>query len=271
LFIETTSTTMNVLSALRSNLFFFSLLLLTGCAVSNTNLQLTPVTGDVAQLEGRLITKAEVDSVVVVASFEREDMEYLAMDIEIKNLSSRPLNFDPSDFRYVALDANEDTLREARNPQLPVFRFAANPSTEGELVKDKVKREERRIKTAKILNTVLLVAAVASDVSSSTRRQSYDSWARNRIAHNNAYNLIQTKRVIDHATFANRMQQYDFEGYRWKELALHRTYIQPGESVRGFVYLPKTKQATFLRLLYPRPETDGVTLTFMQSTGRKAQ
>jgi hypothetical protein len=260
---------MNTKSTLRSGLLFLSsVIALSSCAPTQV-LQLTPVTGDVAQLEGRMVTKAEVDSVVVVASFEREDMEYLAMDIEIKNRSSRPLDFDPSNFRYVALDANEDTLRETRNPQLPLFRFAANPVTEGELVKDKVVREERRIKTAKIINTFLLVAAIASDVSSSSRRQGYDSWARNRIAHNNTYNLIQAKRVIDHATFANRMQQYDFESYRWKELALHRTYVQPGESVRGFIYLPKTKAAAFVKLLYPRPETSGVTLTFMQSVARK--
>ncbi len=246
-------------------LLFLTALTLGGCASSTSYLSLTPVTGEVAQIEGRMVTRAESDSLMVVASFEREDMEYLAMDIEIKNRSNQAIDFDPSRFRYVALDANEDTLRDERNASLPVFRFAANPATEVELVKDKVAREERRIKTAKVINTVLLVAAIASDVSSSSRRQDYGSWARNRVAHNNAYNLIQAKRVIDHGVFANRMQQFDFESYRWRELAVHRTYIQPGESVRGFVYLPKAKQAAFLRLIYPMAETGGVTLTFMQT------
>lgn len=255
-----------------NGLLLLTALAIGGCASQSTYLQLTPVSGDVARVDGRMVTKAEADSVVVVASFEREDMEYLAMDIEIKNRSSRPIDFDPSRFRYVALNASEDTLRDAKNPNVAVLRFAANPATESELVNDKVAREERRIKTAKIVNTVLLVAVIASDVSSSSRRQSYDGWARNRVAHNNAYNVIQAKRVIDHGTFANRMQRYDFERYRWRELAIRRAYIQPGESVRGFVYLPKAKEAAFLRLLYPMPETGGVSLTFRQEmTKQKAR
>jgi len=257
-------------NAMKTNvLLLIFALCLGGCASTQTYLQLTPVTGDVARIEGRMVTRAEADSVVVVASFEREDMEYLAMDIEIKNRSSHTIDFDPSNFRYVALDANEDTLHEPRNQMLALFRTAANPSLETELVKDKVARETRRLKTAKIINTVLLVAAVASDVSSSSRRQSGDSWVRNRITHDGMYNLIQAKRVIDHGVFANRMQRYDFESYRWRELALRRAYIQPGESVRGFVYLPKTMQASFIKMLYPMPEANSVTLTFMQSTTKQ--
>ncbi len=240
-----------------------------GCASNATYLQLTPVTGDVAQVDGRMVTRGEADSVVVVASFEREDMEFLAMDIEIKNRSNRAIDFDPSNFRYVALDANEDTLREVQNKSMALLRTAANPALETELVKDKVDKEKRRLKTAKIINTVLFVAIVASDVSSSSRRQSGESWVRNRISHDGAYNLIQAKRVIDHGTFANRMQRYDFESYRWRELALRRTYIQPGESVRGFVYLPKAMQASFIKMLYPMPETGAITFTFMQSTTRQ--
>ncbi|MCY7358531.1 MAG: hypothetical protein LH609_13945 [Rudanella sp.] len=240
-----------------------------GCASNATYLQLTPVTGDVARIDGRMVTRGEADSVVVVASFEREDMEYLAMDIEIKNRSNRAIDFDQSNFRYVALDANEDTLREARNQSMALLRTAANPALETELVKDKVDKEKRRLKTAKIINTVLFVAIVASDVSSSSRRQSGESWVRNRISHDGAYNLIQAKRVIDHGTFANRMQRYDFESYRWRELALRRIYIQPGESVRGFVYLPKAMQASFIKMLYPVPETGGITFTFMQSATKQ--
>lgn len=236
---------------------------LSGCA-SSKYLQLTPVTGDVAHVEGRMVTKAEVDSLVVVASFEREDMEYLAMDIEIKNKSSRPVRVDPVNFRYVALTASEDTLRESHNPALVVARTAADPTAEGERVKSKVAREERRLKTARIINTVLLVATVASDISSSTRRQSVESRFQNRVAHNNAYQLIQAKRVIDHGVFADRMQQYGFETYRWSELALQRTYIEPGESVRGFVYLPKANAAQFIRLNYPVSEQSQVSLVFSQ-------
>ncbi|RYZ81803.1 MAG: hypothetical protein EOO68_35335, partial [Moraxellaceae bacterium] len=57
---------------------------------------------------------------------------------------------------------------------------------------------------------------------------------------------LAAKRIIDYSTFANRMQRYDYEEYRWRELALKANTLAPGESVRGFVYLPKVANARYL-------------------------
>lgn len=227
--------------------------------------QLHPVSGPIAPVDGRLVTKASADSVEVVASYEREDMEYLALDIEVKNRTAKSIDINPADFQIDLLNADRQPLNLARMVNV---RQAADPSYEASRTDFKIKQEEKRLKRAKVLNTVLLVAVVASDIASSTSRSTnrdYQSWVSNRITHDMAYNAIQVKRVIDHGTFADRMQRYQFEGYRWRALALKRSLVQPGESIRGFVYLPKVKEAAFLNLSYPTASGTPIQLLFEQT------
>lgn len=237
---------------------------LSSCAPMVTTYQLKPVSGDVTTIDGRSVTKAEQNGVGVVASFEREDMEFVTLDVEIKNFTTQPIEVNPADFHLVALGTAKDTLSDPRNPALPLSRVAADPAYEAGRMGFKRKQEEKRLKRAKVFNTILMVAAVASDVSSSSRSRSYGEYVNNRITHNVAYQGIAVKRTIDYGTFANRMQRYDYEEYRWRELALKANTLAPGESVRGFVYLPKVQDARYLGISYNVPEKITVPLLFEQ-------
>ncbi len=247
---------------------------LVGCAPSVSRLTLQPASGDITTLDGRAVTKAERENVVVVASFEREEYDYVVLDVEIKNRTALPLDMNPADFRLVALGAAQDTLPDPKTATLPYLRAAANPGYESGRVELKQKQEVKRLKTAKIINTVLLVAVVASDVSSSVNNRNFGEWRSNRLSHDAAYQLVNIKRAADHGTFANRMQRYDYEAYRWRELALKATTVAPGESVRGLVFLPKMPQAQYIGLTYAAPEQPGISLLFRQTetiTGGRAK
>ena len=256
---------MQLLSALKSTTVIgLAIGLLTGCATTVTTLRLEPASGDITTIDGRSVTKAERNGVGVVASFEREDMDYVALDIEIKNRTDHPIDVDPADFHFVALGAAQDTLFDPKNAGLSLTRAAANPTYEAGRMGLKRKQEEKRLKRAKIFNTILMVAAVASDISSSGNNRSYGEWVTKRISHDFAYQAIAVKRAIDYGTFANRMQRYDYEEYRWRELALRANTLAPGESVRGFVYLPKVVNANYVALNYTVPEQAGIPLLFKQ-------
>jgi len=246
-------------------------ILLTACVPTVMTTRLTPVSGEVADIDGRPVTRAEANGVAVVASFEREDLEYAVLDIEVKNNTGQPIEVNPTNFRFVALGPAQDTLSNTSRPGQAVSRVAANPTYEAGRMSLKRKQEETRLKRAKIFNTILLVAAVASDVSSSGKNRSFQEYANNRIAHNFAYQAIGVKRAVDYGTFSNRMQQYDYEEYRWRELALKNSTIAPGESVRGFVYLPRIANANYLAITYSLPETGSVPLLFRQETVREKQ
>ncbi|MFD1139685.1 hypothetical protein ACFQ4C_01130 [Larkinella insperata] len=243
---------------------------LSGCA--SKVYQLTPVSGDVAEIEGRPTTKAEKDGIAVVASFERLDLQYVALDIEVKNKTDHPFEVHPADFEYTALDKEQKTLFSAvGTPQKPLMFSAADPVREADRTAINQQREVKRLKTAKVINTVLMVAAIASDVATSTNRNNHrpERWVQNRVTHNNIYAAIQTKRMIDHGLFADRMQRYEYETYRWKDLSMKPTRLQPGESVRGLVYLPMSREATYMLVNYPVSEHESVMITLRQEWVKK--
>lgn len=237
---------------------------LSSCAPTITTYQLEPASGEVTVIDGRPVTKAEQNGVGLVASFEREDLDFVTLDVEIKNKTDHPIDVNPADFHFTALGTAQDTLTDPRNPTLSLTRTAADPTYEAGRMNLKRKQEARRLKRAKVFNTILMVAAVASDISSSGNSRSYREYANNRVAHGLAYQGIAVKRAIDYSTFANRMQRYDYEEYRWRELALKANTLAPGESVRGFVYLPKVANARYLAILYSLPEQAKVPLLFKQ-------
>lgn len=237
---------------------------ISSCAPTVSTLQLEPVSGDVATIDGRAVTKVERNGVGVVASFEREDMEFITLDVEVKNRTNDTLNVNPADFRFVALGAQQDTLSDPRNTAATLAGAAADPSYEAGRIQLKQKQEVKRLKRAKVFNTVLMVAAIASDVSSSSKSRSYNEYIGNRVAHHFAYQGIAAKRAIDHSTFADRMQRYEYEEYRWGTIALKANSLAPGESVRGFVYLPKVQAARYLAISYSVPEQAPVPLLFKQ-------
>lgn len=229
-----------------------------------TTYRLEPISGDVTMIEGRPVTKAEQNGVGVVASFEREDLEFVTLDIEVKNRTNHPIDINPADFHFTALDVAQDTLPDPMNNSLTLSRVAADPAYEAGRIQLKRKQEEKRLKKAKVFNTILMVALVASDVSSSSNSRSYREYVNNRVAHGVAYQGLAAKRMIDYSTFANRMQRYDYEEYRWRELALKANTLAPGESIRGFVYLPKVANARYLAVNYAIPEQANVPLLFKQ-------
>ena len=238
---------------------------LSSCAPSlSTTYRLEPVSGDIATIDGRPVTKAEQNGVGVVASFEREDLEFVTLDIEIKNRTDHPIEVNPADFHFVALGASQDTLQDLQNPNMVLARSAADPAYEVSRMALKRKQEEKRLKRAKVFNTILMVATIASDVSSSSNSRSYREYASNRVVHGLAYQGIAVKRAVDYTTFSNRMQRYDYEEYRWRELALKANTLAAGESVRGFVYLPKVELAKYLSINYTLPEQASVPLLFKQ-------
>ncbi len=238
--------------------------LLTNCAPTRTTYRLEPASGDIATIDGRSVTKAERNGIGVVASFEREDMDFVALDVEVRNRTDHPIEVNPADFHFVALGAAQDTLTDPQNAGQPLVRTAANPVYEAGRMGFKRKEEEKRLKRAKVINTILLVALVASDVSSSGNNRSYREWVGNRVSHDFAYQAVAAKRAINYGTFANRMQRFDYEEYRWRELALRTSTLAPGESVRGFVYLPKLLNAKYLSINYTLPEETSIPLLFKQ-------
>ena len=92
--------------------------LLTACSPSTIitkTYSLRPISGDVATLDGKPVTRAEQNGVAVVASFEREEDDFVALDVEVKNLTNHIIEVNPADFKLIALGEARDTLTDPAN------------------------------------------------------------------------------------------------------------------------------------------------------------
>ncbi len=242
---------------------FAGLISLAGCAPGLY--QLRPVSGDVAWIEGREVTRIEQNGVVLVASYEFEDPKHMVLDVEIKNRTSAPLLVDPNDFFYFPFEEKGDTLRSHTNSLYASTYRAADPEEKiGQAVLE-IKRQKQRLIASSILNGVLLAATIASDIHSNRNDRSWQQRANNRYAHAQAYNFIIQKQVVDINLQKARTQQLQHERANWQEMALRKTTLPVGESVRGLLFLPKDPRASYLWLNYESPaDSTAMRLKFLQ-------
>jgi hypothetical protein len=249
------------------NKFYFLLLACVGFLTScSTNFyQLRPVSGDVAWLEGREVTRTEQNGVVLVASYEFEDPHHMVLDVEIKNRTSTPLLVDPNDFFFLPFNNQSDTLRNEQNPVYGSFYRAADPEEKIQQAILDVKREKQRLIASSIFNGILLVATVASDIHSSKNDRSWQQRANRQYAHAQAYNFIIQKQIADVNLQKVRTNRLENERANWQELALRKTTLPAGESVRGLLFLPKDTRASYLLLNYESPaDSTTMKLKFLQ-------
>lgn len=245
-------------------LFCASLLWLVGCTPSFYHLR--PASGDIAWIEGREVTRVEKNGVVLVASYEFEDPNHLVLDVEIKNRTAAPLLVDPNDFFYFPFESKGDTLRNKYNHFYASTYRAADPEQKIEQATLDIKRQKQRLIASSILNGVLLAATIASDIHSSNRNdRSWVHRANNRYAHAQAYNFIIQKQIADVHLQKARTEQLQHERGNWQEMALRKTTLPVGESVRGLLFLPKDSRASYLWLNYETPaDSTAMQVKFLQ-------
>ncbi|MFN8345535.1 MAG: hypothetical protein U0X91_11055 [Spirosomataceae bacterium] len=236
---------------------------LSGCSTSFY--QLRPVSGDIAWQEGREVTRTEQNGVVLVASYEFEDPHHMVLDVEVKNRTSAPLLVDPNDFFYLPFTHQNDTLRNERSPLYASFYRAADPEEKIQEATLEMKRAKQRLIASSIFNSVLLVATVASDIHSNKNDRSRQQRANHQYAHAQAYNFIIQKQIADVNLQKVRTNRLEHERANWQDLALRKTTLPAGESVRGLLFLPKDTRASYLLLNYESPaDSTTMKLKFQQ-------
>jgi hypothetical protein len=226
------------------------LILMGGCA--QPVFKLSPVAEQYIWNEGRQVVKQEQDSLKIVTSFDGEMGEYLVFDTEIFNRTSQNMDFNPTDFVGVMLNKNQDTIRLAQYNNTPAYYFAIDPDQKIRENEIAMRRAEARLKRARVIHALLLVANVVGDVASATsnRPKSVNEWTRERNLFATNYDVIAASNGISHINYQTTMGRLSHERGNWEVETLRRTTLRPGESLRGFIYIHKLKQAAYLRLTY---------------------
>ncbi|MDI9861595.1 hypothetical protein [Flectobacillus roseus] len=226
--------------------------IMTGCTPTRVfNLEPFGATNSTV-IDGRTIVKESKDSVDVVASFVGLYQDYAVFDIEVFNRTNHDLMVSPKDFRLTPL--NEDKTPYFYREQEQVGYLAIDPTEEIIKLDNRMVKEEKRLKTAKTVNTILAIAGAVTLVAGATKSSGYREAAsvRNTMALGESMLRIGlTKGAVDRSVYYSRMDQYSSQKDVWQQQTFLKNVIAPNSSLRGDVFIRYTSSAPLMQMSYP--------------------
>ena len=238
---------------------------------------------------GQPAAEAAADSVTLRLNFLGYEPDYLVFNAEYYNDSRRPIEIVPEAFAYapvreVGVVPPTQRIRHGERvpaavaaatqhlpwPALPPAPLLAlDPEPQIAQLQNGANQEATKASRTDWLGIALFAVALGTDIASTTRRRSetFEQAQTRAVIHNVAwaYQAVSSANRVRHAATAEALAQ---RAGQLSEYALRRVVLQPGQQVRGYVYLPRFDHADGLQVLAPVGQRR-VALSFVQSHQRR--
>ena len=260
----------------------------TGCAPSYL-LGVQPAQPHTLFASGQPTAEAAADSVALRLNFLGYEPEYLVFNAEYRNDSGRPIAIEPTAFAYAPLreaGVVPPTQRIRHGERVPAAVAAAtqqlpwpalppapltalDPEPQILQLQAGANHEAQKASRPDWVSLALFAVVLGTDIASTTRRrpETIDQAQMRAVIHNAAwaYQAVSSANRVRHAVTAEVLAQ---RAGQLSEYALRRVILQPGQQVRGYVYLPRFDHADGLQVLAPVGRQQ-VVLSFVQSHQRR--
>jgi len=237
---------------------------------------------------GHEAAEATADSVALRLNFLGYEPDYVIFNAEYRNDSRSPVEVVPTAFGWAPVRADgvvPPGRRVQRGERVPAAVAAATqhapwpalpaaplPALDPEpaigALDNGASQEAAKASRPDWAGLALFAVSLGMDIASSTRGYETRSQAQTRALVGQAavaYSVISNARRIHHAATADALAR---RATLLREYALRRVVLQPGEQVRGYVFLPRFDQADGLDVLAPVGRQQ-VGLRFVQSHQRR--
>ncbi len=214
---------------------------------TTTVMRLRPVNHESIFDGGKQIVKQEKDGVKIVASYDGRFEKYMVFDVEVFNNTSQPLTISPKNFTFTPLDENRQNLVSADGKYVYSYQ-GIEPEQQINYVQHEIVKQEAKIKRARVVNTVLFVGGIIALIAGSSGR-SEGAWRTAQLGET-VVQVAQVKRIIDHTNYYSKMDKLNREGQLWSQENFRTSTLQPGQSMRGGVFLETNSRAKFVQLSY---------------------
>ena len=236
-----------------TSIFIFS-------CISTNVMRLSPIEQESVFDNGKQIVKQENNGVKIVASYDGRFEKYMVFDVEIFNKTNQPLTVSPKDFSFIPLDQNRENL-VSEDEQFQYSYQGIEPEQKIKYVQLEMANQEAKIKRARVVNTFLFVGGLVALIAGSSGR-SEGAWRTAQLGET-VVQVAQVKRVIDYTNYYSKMDKLNREGQIWSQENFRTTILQPGQSVRGGIFLESDSRAKFVKLSY-KTEVDTINFMFKQ-------
>lgn len=237
---------------------------------------------------GQPQAEATADGVTLRLNFLGYEPDYVLFNAEYRNDSAQPVEIMPTAFAYAPVreaGVKPPSQRVQRGERVPAAVAAAtqqaawpalppaplpalDPEPQIAQLQNGASQEATKASRPDWVGVALFAVALGADIASSTHRYESVGQAQTRAAIHEAawvYNAISTSNRVRHAATAGAMAQ---RADVLSHYALRRVVLQPGQQVRGYVYLPRFDQADGLEVLAPVGHQQ-VALSFVQTHQRR--
>ena len=243
----------------KSLLLFFFLGTILSCSTTSV-MRLRPVEQESLSDNGKQIVKQEKNGVKVVVSYDGRFEKYMIFDVEVFNNTNQPLTISPKNFTFTPLDENKQNLISADGKYLYSYQ-GIEPQEQNNYVQHEMANQEAQIKRARVINTFLFVGGIVALIAGGSGR-SESAWRTAQLGES-VVQVAQIKRIIDHTNYYSKMDKLNREGQVWSQENFRTSTLQPGQSMRGGVFLESNPRAKFVQLSY-KTENEPINFLFEQ-------
>ena len=237
---------------------------MTSCSTTSI-MRLRPVEQESIWDGGKQIVKKEKDGLKVVVAYDGRFEKYMVFDVEVFNNTSQPLTISPKDFTFMPLDENKQNLVSEDGKYTYSYQ-GIEPQQQINYIAHEMATQETKIKRARVVNTFLFVGGIVALIAGSSGH-SENAWRTARLGEA-VVQVAQIKRVIDHTNYYSKMDKLNREGQVWSQENFRTSTLQPGQSMRGGVFLEANPRAKFVQLSY-KTEHEPINFLFEQWLERR--
>jgi hypothetical protein len=231
-------------------------LLVFSCTTTSV-MRLRPVEQESIFDGGKQIVKKEQEGIKIVASYDGRFEKYMVFDVEFFNNTNQPYIVSPKDFTFIPLDENKQNLVSLDGKYIYSYQ-GIEPQNQINYIHSEMAKQDAKIKRARVINTVLFVGGIVALIAGGSGR-SEGAWRTAQLGES-AAQIAQVKRIIDHENYYSKMDKLNRAGQVWSQENFRTSTLQPGQSLRGGVFLESNSRAKFVQLSY---KTEGEPITFM--------
>lgn len=222
-------------------------------------LAMHPSNGSGTWADGAEIARQQHDSLDVRLSFARYEAGQLVFEAELRNGSARALTVGPTDF-YVQPVATQPVASAAPAPALPSRLTAFDPEPRLQGLQRQVEHEAgdaTRVTTAEVLTDL---SHMAENVAAIKKKETKDEINARETKHQRENDYFTRQRLEAAAAAGQHRAQLE----ELRTQALRRATVEPGRTLRGYVYFPRIDLADVIRVSAPGL-VPGTTLDFTQT------
>jgi hypothetical protein len=215
-----------------------AILSLQSCFSPQSVVKLQPEKENVKWRHGQQFISDSLNGIIYEVGYDQLNDNRYWFDFSITNQSNMPILIDPAHFECQALDGTKNPVTE-----YPVA--AIDPESEILRLEKKLSKAEAR--EANHIGLSLLAASVdlASGIAVAT-----DENPHNDHMHTNLFYDVQASRAENEFKTQNLNEMMD----AWKSSTIRKTTLDPNFEIKGKVFFPAFRDASYLKLYLPVDE-----------------